>query len=193
MRIRGGGIGVGLLAVAAGVAVAVFSCPGSADAAKAKKDDLSSIRRQVAAIEKTAASLRRVERDLNNWELSTEGACLTACYRGKSLRKIVARCFGESGRAVEEFYFAGGSLVFVLRTSLLYDKPIGSPPYGTLSPRVVSTRSDRFYFKGGRLLRWVPPKKADFDWSTGSAREEERKILDFARRLRKEAGRAGAK
>ncbi len=174
---------------AAVFAVAAYCWPAPAAAPKGKNDALSSIRRQVVAIENGTVSCRRVERELD-WDVSAEGSCLTAFFKGKSLVKIVARFYGEMGCMVEEYYYSGNSLIFVLRTSFLYDEPIGCADADggeVLKPKVVSRTTDRFYFQGVRLVRWDGHKLRDFDWTGGNPSDERTRLLDSSRKLRKEA------
>lgn len=55
--------------------------------------------------------------------------------------------YGESGRALEEYYYRDGKLIFVYRKDSSYNKP--------MSGRVVRVEEDRFYFNDGQLIRWV--------------------------------------
>jgi hypothetical protein len=77
---------------------------------------------------------------------------LTGRSDAKSLRKIVARVPGEDGDGFEEFYLENGKIVFVLR----------SYQAATAEGKKPETMEDRFYFKDGKMVKWLAGKeKAD--------------------------------
>jgi hypothetical protein len=106
---------------------------------------IQAIRQQYAAINKGARRYRKIRKELSGFSL--EGGELLAYFDGPAIVKIVANHFGESGRAVEEYYYSNGKLIFVYRKHYRYDKP--------MSGKVVSTQENRFYFKNDRLISWV--------------------------------------
>ena len=121
-------------------------------------DEAQFVRRRYAEIKRRLGRLRRVERDLAG--LSAEGGRLVAFFDGDELKALHATFYGETGRALEEYYFDGGRLFFAYTKESRYDKPFG---------RVVAAPENRFYFRDGRLVRWldprgrpVPPARADF-------------------------------
>jgi hypothetical protein len=83
-------------------------------------------------------------------ECSEEGGKLLALREGPKVRKIVFRSFGESGRAVDEYYFDDDTLYFAHRVEERYDRP--------LSGVVAETFEDRLYFDRGALHLWVRGK-----------------------------------
>jgi hypothetical protein len=85
---------------------------------------------------------------------------------------MVATFYGETGRAIEEFYFWDGRLFFVLRTQAFYDQPFG---------RVVRTEQNRFYFERGRLIQWLDAKNKPVALSGPAVRRRERDLLGDAR------------
>lgn len=106
---------------------------------------IARVRAGVAATVREAPGYRRTTHDLQNFSL--EGGELVGLYRGRELRKLEARLFGESWRGSEEYYFAGGRLIFLHVVHERYDEP--------MSGRVAATIEHRFYFDGGRLIRRV--------------------------------------
>ncbi|HEX8691771.1 MAG TPA: hypothetical protein VF746_05090 [Longimicrobium sp.] len=166
-------LALSLLAAAAG--------PGGGRATDAppRLEQDSVIRRIRAAYARTNAGLPRCERRRRElMDQSTEGGRLDAYVCRGEVVKLVAVLYGETGRATEEFYLAGGRPYFVYRVSLRYERPFG---------KVASTGEDRFYFQAGRLVRWlrgrrtVPPASPE-------AREEEREVLARAAELLARAG-----
>jgi len=107
-------------------------------------DPIESIRQHYASINQSAPRYRRVKKELSGF--SPEGGELVAYFHGPSVLKMVATFFGESGRAVEEYYFWNGQLIFVLSTDNRYDKPFG---------KVVRKNETRLYFKDDKLIRWL--------------------------------------
>ena len=119
--------------------------PLAAGAPRQSQDPIESIRERYANINNKAATYRKVKKDLSGY--SAEGGELVAYFHGPSIMKMVATFYGEMGRAMEEYYYWNGKLIFVLRQELRYDKP--------LSGKVVSKKENRFYFAGDRLVRWI--------------------------------------
>ena len=105
---------------------------------------IESIRQHYASINQNAPRYRRVKKNLAGY--SAEGGELAAYFHGPSVMKMVATFFGETGRAVEEYYFWNGQLIFVFQTDNRYDKPFG---------KVVRKIENRFYFKDGKMIRWL--------------------------------------
>jgi hypothetical protein len=108
-------------------------------------DPVETVRQHYANINQNMARYRRVKKNLAGF--SAEGGELVAYFHGPSVMKMVATFFGESGRAVEEYYFWNGQLIFVFHTDNHYDKP--------LSGKVVRKIESRFYFKNDKLIRWL--------------------------------------
>ncbi|WP_420127546.1 hypothetical protein [Longimicrobium sp.] len=106
---------------------------------------IARIRAQFAQIEREGPGYRQTTHDV--YDFSLEGGVLTGFYHGGELRKLHARLFGETWQGTEEYYFAGGRLIFVHVVHGLYDE--------LLSGRVQRTIEHRFYFDGGRLIRRI--------------------------------------
>lgn len=108
---------------------------------------VNAIRHRYDEIERSLGRCKQVERDV--FGESAEGGALTGYFSGKSLRKLEAKFYGETGQATEEYYFWNDQLFFVLRVVSRYDKP--------LSGVVKSKSPERFYFAEGALIRWLDP------------------------------------
>lgn len=109
------------------------------------KDPIQTIREQYATINKSVKKYKSVKKKLSG--LSAEGGELVAYFDGPKIMKIVATHYGESGKAVEEYYYWDDRLIFVFRKDSIYDKP--------MSGKVARTEENRFYFGNDRLIRWV--------------------------------------
>lgn len=145
------------------------------------------IRDQYAQTNKNARRYTKKERDLSGF--SAEGGTLTGYYAKNELKKIVAMYYGESGRAVKEFYFANGALIFVLTTDLQYVVPIGGS--GKDVGRIASAEYNRFYFQKGALIHWLGPNGNPVELDSSAARDRAKEIraeaTDLLARLRRPA------
>lgn len=106
---------------------------------------IARIRQEFAAVEREAHTYRRTTHEVLNF--SIEGGELTGFFRGRELRKLHARLFGETWRGTEEYYFAGGQLIFIHVVHERYAEPFGEG--GQIAARI----EHRLYFDGGRLIR----------------------------------------
>jgi hypothetical protein len=141
----------------------------SADLAVEEK--IKAIRSRYEKVEGALRHCKQVKRDLPGE--SAEGGELTGYFSGQSLRKLVAKFYGETGQAQEEYYFWGDRLFFVLRVESRYDKP--------LSGKVVRKSEERFYFANDALIVWLDPEKKAV--SAGPAFQERgREWMDLARK-----------
>ena len=114
-------------------------------------EQVKTIRSRYDAVDKDLSRCKQVKRDLP--DESTEGGELTAYFSDQALRKLAAKFYGETGQALEEYYFWDGRLFFVLRGESRYDKP--------LSGKVKSKSEERFYFADDALIRWLDPRKKE--------------------------------
>lgn len=118
-----------------------------ASADPALEGKVKAIRHRYDEIERSLGRCKQVERDV--FGESAEGGVLTGYFSGKSLRKLEAKFYGETGQAIEEYYFWNDQLFFVSQVVSRYDKP--------LSGVVKSKSQERFYFAEGALIRWLDP------------------------------------
>lgn len=151
-----------ILAVVILLTMAAGMCPAATP--NFQTSVISSIRQRYATINRNQAKYKRVKKDLLGF--STEGGEMVAYLDDRAVVKMVATFYGESGKAVEEYYYRGDQLIFVFRKESRYDKP--------LSGRVVSTQQQRFYFNNGQLIRWLDEKgKSVAAGPTFSSKQEE--------------------
>lgn len=138
-----------------------------------EKESITSIRERYAAVNKNLSKYRVVKKELSGF--STEGGELVAYFDGASVVKMAATYFGEMGRSLEEFYYRGGELVFVFQRRETYDAPMS----GKVSKKV----EERFYFAGGRLIRWLDHRGRAVAQGRGEYREAQARHLDSSRRF----------
>lgn len=136
------------------------------------EEKLKAIRQRYAEVQRDLKQCRQVKRDLPGE--SAEGGNLTGYFQDSSLRKLAAQFYGESGKALEEYYFWDGQLFFVLRTESHYTKP--------LSGVVKRKTEDRFYFDHGKLIQWLGPAKKPVTLGP-EAEERGSELLAQARRF----------
>ena len=131
-------------------------------------EPIQTIRQQYAAINKGARRYKKVKKELSGFSL--EGGELFAYFDGPAIVKIVANHFGESGKASEEYYYANGKLIFVLRKDYRYSQP--------MSGKVVSTRENRFYFQNDRLIRWLSEDGKQVGTASDEFKQKQDEYLD---------------
>jgi hypothetical protein len=131
-------------------------------------DSIQSIRQQYAVINKRVAKYKKVKKQLSGFSL--EGGELVAYMDGPAVVKIVATHYGEGGKAVEEYYYQNGRLIFVYRKDSIYDRP--------MSGRVVRTEENRFYFSNDRLIRWIDGSARQVNPDTSEYRQKQNEILE---------------
>lgn len=117
----------------------------------AVEEKVKTIRAHYDEIEKGLNRCQQVKCDLPGE--SAEGGEVTGYFSGPSLRKIAAKFYGETGQALEEYYFWEDRLFFVLRVESRYDQP--------LSGVVKNKAEERFYFADETLIRWLDAGKKE--------------------------------
>jgi hypothetical protein len=140
----------------------------SAAASTKTTDPIQSIRSQYAAINRKAARLKKVKKELSGF--SAEGGELVAYFDGAAIPKIVATYYGEMGRTIEEYYFGNGKLIFVFWKVFHYDRP--------LSGKVVRTEESRFYFVNDQLIRWLDENEKQVPSSTPEFQEQQKDYIE---------------
>ena len=168
-------ISVLLLAVAGNGFAANFQLVGSNPQTTRQ---LQSIRKQYLAINKRVARYKKVKKELSGFSL--EGGEMVAYFDGPAIVKIVANHYGETGKSLEEYYFANEKLIFVYFKESRYSQP--------LSGKVVHSYENRFYFAEDRLIHWsnsrgrpAPNGIADYQQKQDEYLEASRKFLAGAR------------
>ena len=112
-------------------------------------DDATQTRAHYATVDNAAAKITPIVRDLDGY--SGERGELRAYFRNGAPLKMVARHYFNTFRRTEELYFWQGRLFFMLDTVESYDEPISA----NTPSKVISREQNRYYFKNGKLWRWV--------------------------------------
>lgn len=130
-------------------------------------DPIQTIRERYATINRSAAGYKSVKKKLSGF--SAGGGDLVAYFDGSKLMKIVATHLGEGGRAVEEYYYWDGRLIFIYRKDSIYDSPV--------SGKVARTEENRFYFDNDRLIRWIDQNAKQVASDNGEYQQKEKDYL----------------
>lgn len=140
------------------------------------QEDTASQRAVYETTNKKLASYKVMETTLQDDELEWS---LKIWKDGDAVRKILAKVPGEDGDGFEEYYLDGGSLVFAFRT---YTQGDGKKI------------EDRFYFKGGKLVKWLDSAKKSVPGSDESFSSEAGRLTgNCAKFVKAAGGKAGAK
>ena len=105
------------------------------------------IRAKVTEINKGAGKFTKTKKDVTG--ISSEGAEATLFHKGKELKKVIAKIYGETFNAITEFYFSGGDLIFAYDKINHYDTQIGLKR----PVKVVRVEEIRSYFDGGKMFK----------------------------------------
>jgi hypothetical protein len=139
-------IRLALVLAACALAVRPGAAQSGVTATSGSPAAIGRIRAAYAAIEREAPGYRRTTHDV--WNFSLEGGELHGFFRGRELRKLSARLYGEMWQGTDEFYFADGELIFIHTVQERYRGMFGEGG-------VQATIEHRYYFDGGRLIRRV--------------------------------------
>jgi hypothetical protein len=132
------------------------------------EEKLKTIRAHYSEIEGSLKNCKQVKRDLPGE--SAEGGELTAFLKDSSIRKLSAKFFGETGKALMEYYFWENQIIFALRVESHYTKPMSG---------VVKTKTEeRFYFADGSLIKWLDAQNKDVTASADKAVRERDLLAD---------------
>lgn len=126
--------------------VALFLVAGSVAAQTETR--VAAIRKAVAQINQKQSRFTKKSFDVPN--VSPEGARAIAYFDGKTVRKIAATFFRETGRNQIEFFYQNDNLIFAFERELGYNEIFG---------KVVSVTERRYYFDNGELKSLIENKK----------------------------------
>ena len=157
--------------------------------AVAAESDIIQIRAEYQAIRAARPNLKVETVTLDG--MSTEGADATAYHDGKgNVRLIRAELFFESGKEIGEYYYKDGWLIFSFYTTHRYNAPsyftrerakeIGIDAF---DPKKTKVSEDRYYFKGGKLIRWLGENKNEVDAKSNEYQDAEKSLLEFSNEL----------
>ncbi|MBV8388595.1 MAG: hypothetical protein JO080_02220 [Mucilaginibacter sp.] len=114
---------------------------------KADTAKISFIKNQYAEINKDLKSYKKVAK--TDTAQSTEGNEVLLYYSGNEIKKIAATYYGETGKALDEFYFFDNRVIFCYCVDYHYDVPIYAKN-GRV--KITSTTEERFYLSDGKIF-----------------------------------------
>lgn len=140
-------------------------------------------------IEKIRANFKRIN-SIKNWTVidsvelynSTEGGQAKFYFANKQLQKIEAVYYGESGKAVVEYYLLESKLSFVFRKEFRYNRPIywnesGDEKFDLEKSKIFETRS---YFYKDSLFEQIKSSEEKKETLNNNLEKEQQSIkADF--------------
>ncbi|WP_177760794.1 hypothetical protein [Flavobacterium sp. I3-2] len=140
-------------------------------------------------IEKIRANFKRIN-SIKNWTVidsvelynSTEGGQAKFYFANKQLQKIEAVYYGESGKAVVEYYLLESKLSFVFRKEFRYNRPIywnesGDEKFDLEKSKIFETRS---YFYKDSLFEQIKSSEEKKEILNNNLEKEQQSIkADF--------------
>lgn len=114
---------------------------------------------------------------------SAEGGILIAFYEEKNLKKVITTFYGETGKAVTEYYFNVDGLFFAFKKIYFYDKPMyieGS--------KVKSTEEWQYYFFNNDLIRLFNNNNKPLSSNSAKYQEENKYLKEDVENIKKEIG-----
>jgi hypothetical protein len=98
-----------------------------------------------------------------NFDMATDGTEITTYSDNNSLRKLVLKHAGESGKLIEEYYLLDNNLIFYFSQAYSYNMPyyIDSTKAAELefkewhNPDKTTIDENRYYFWNNQLIRWI--------------------------------------
>ena len=96
-------------------------------------------------------------------ERSTEGGEVTLYFDHTQLKKIKEVHFGETGKAIFEYYFDDQGLVFIFEQIHDYNAPItqfeADEDIPAFDPNKSRIEENRYYFCQGKMIEWLDENK----------------------------------
>lgn len=111
-------------------------------------------------------------------EVGGDSAYATVYVDGGEIRKIRSRVYQGGLRSSIQLYYAGGELFFAYQV-------VTGADGGTLDEQ-------RFYFRDGRLIRWLDARRATVPPGAAGYAGHERRLTELARTLMERARASGA-
>lgn len=140
------------------------------------------IRKKFTEIENNCkTSYKRTSKDLNDY--STEGGSVSVFSDKDQIRKAKTIFYGETGKAITEYYFWDNKVFFIFRQNYRYNSSIyitedteeGFEAYDENKTKIYE---DRYYFLNETLVRWIDENKEKIDRYSSSFNEKQKAILE---------------
>jgi hypothetical protein len=136
---------------------------------------IKDIRKEYNNINSQAYSYTK--KTVNLYDESTEGAQAIGYYKNDELKKIIIWYYGETGKALKEYYYKADNFFFVYSKEFRYKLPI----YNDSNVEVINSKEDRYYFYNGTLIKWISGNKTISSISKEFSSYNEYFIAQFAK------------
>ena len=121
----------------------------------------------------------RQQKDLDG--VSSEGAVAEIYRDGNgTVKRVTVKSYGERGKEEAEYYFHNDRLFFLYEVTTRYNAPIYAE--GHFDPKRSRVFRDRYYFIGGKMVRWIDRDHRTVSPESKAFREREREIFRFVER-----------
>jgi hypothetical protein len=133
------------------------------------------IKTQYAEINKSLKSYKKIEK--TDTVESTEGNQVLIYYKGGEIKKIAVTYYGETGKALQEYYFFDKRLIFCYCVDYHYNKPFDVTGGG----KIASTTEERFYLDNDKILmvKKRPSKSEYFSEFPTDPKQEAKRLLNL--------------
>lgn len=142
---------------------------------------INEIKKQYIAVNAKEADYNKVEKDILGQ--SAEGGIIIAYYHKSDLKKVITTYYGETGKAVTEYYFNNEGLFFALKSEYFYNKPIYEE-----GSKVVSIDENRYYFYKHTILKWLDKNKKSVSSDAKEYQQENKYFIEDTENFKKELG-----
>ena len=134
---------------------------------------IKEINEKVERIENDKQKYGKLEQDI--FGKSSEGGVMMSYYEGSLLKKVKVTYYGEMGNATFEYYMNEGSVIYIRKEHVSYDKPMNFD-----DSKIASVEESIYYFINQELFQWkdhqgkvISPKSDRFN------KESEQLLTDF--------------
>jgi hypothetical protein len=155
----------------------------------ASETDIAQIKTEYQSIRAVLLNLKVEKVALDGY--STEGADAKAYRDGNgNIRFSRAELFFESGKEIGEYYYKDEKLIFSLYTTHRYNVPSYLTPQrakeigiDAFDPKKTTISEDRYYYKNGKLIRWLGETKKEVDPASQEYKNAEKRVVEFSNEL----------
>ena len=133
------------------------------------------IKTQFAEINKNLKSYKRIEK--TDTTETTERNEVLLYYKGKDIKRITATYYGETGKALQEYYFFDKKLIFCYCIDYHYNMPFTVKGGG----KIASTTEERFYLDNDKILmvKKRPTKSEYFSEFPTDPQKEAKRLMNL--------------
>ena len=168
------------------IAFLFFAICGVSDASET---DIAQIKAEYHSIRAALLNLKAEKITLDGY--SPEGAEAKAYRDGNgNIRFIRAELFFESGKVIGEYYYKDEKLFFTFYTTHHYNVPSYLTPQrakeigiDAFDPKKTTVTEERYYFKNGKLIRWLGETKKEVDPTSQEYKNAEKSVVEFSNEL----------